>query len=179
MAGKKRYNDFIIDTDFAIMKIKRKDIVIDVLIDIEEVDRVKKVGKWHAIYDQTLQEPSYYIAHRYNNKIQGKGVIKLHRYITNCPKNKIVDHINHNTLDNRKQNLKICTHFENQQNLRSKKTEQTGVFFRKRIQRGKLKEFWVANITKNKKRYSKDFKTKEEAIKWRLNMQNKLYKGVM
>jgi len=63
--------------------------------------------------------------------------------------------------------------------LRSKKTEQTGVFFRKRIQRGKLKEFWVANITKNKKRYSKDFKTKEEAIKWRLDMQNKLYKEVM
>lgn len=102
----------------------------------------------------------------------GKGVYKLHRFITNCPREKVVDHINHNTLDNRKANLKICTRFENQQNLRSKSTEQTGVYKRARGN-------WCANISKDSKRYSKEFKDKNSAIKWRKDMENKLYKGVV
>ena len=171
-------NDYVIHKDYAILKVRRKDFILDVLIDVEDVDKIKKYT-WNALLDKTLQIPSYYIYNRYNSKSKGKGVIKLHRLIMDCPKDKVIDHINHNTLDNRKCNLKICTHFENQQNLRSKKTEQTGVYTRKRIQRGKLREWWVANISKNGKRYSKDFNTKEEAIQWRKYMENKLYKGVV
>lgn len=173
MSSKKKFNEFIICKNYAIMKVKRKDIILNVFIDIEDIDRVKNVGSWHAIYDKTLQQPSYYICNRYNSKLKGKGVIKLHRYIMNCPTDKVIDHINHNTLDNRKANLKICTRFENQQNLRSKSTEQTGVYFREK------RNVWCANISKNKIRYSKEFKTKENAINWRKEMENKLYKGVV
>lgn len=158
MAGKKRYNKYIQNESYSIMEVCYKDIIIDVIIDNDYIDRIISIGKWHAILDQTLKTDSYYIAHRFNSKKDGKGVIKLHRLITNCPESLVVDHINHNTLDNRKQNLRICTRFENQQNLRSKVTEQTGVYYRTK------RNIWVANISKNKKRYSKEFKTKEDAV---------------
>lgn len=41
----------------------------------------------------------------------------------------------------------------------------------------KVKEifYWEANIQLSKKRYSKTFKTKEEAIKWRKEREEELY----
>lgn len=42
--------------------------------------------------------------------------ILMHREIMNAPKGMDVDHINHNQLDNRKSNLRVCTHHENTMN---------------------------------------------------------------
>lgn len=62
--------------------------------------------------------------------------IKLHRLITNAPSGKTVDHINHNKLDNRKSNLRIC---ENKENCRNRKL-QHGVTFNKEKKR------WLSRI---------------------------------
>ena len=43
----------------------------------------------------------------------GNNIALLHRFVTNCPKDKVVDHINHNVKDNRKRNLSVCTQREN------------------------------------------------------------------
>ena len=45
-----------------------------------------------------------------------KITIKMHRVIMVCPDGLEIDHINHNPLDNRKCNLRICTPKENQHN---------------------------------------------------------------
>lgn len=42
-----------------------------------------------------------------------KRWVLLHRFIISAQEEKLVDHINRNTLDNRKENLRLCTSFEN------------------------------------------------------------------
>ena len=40
----------------------------------------------------------------------------MHRIITNCPKGQEVDHLNHDTLDNRRSNLSVGSHQQNMAN---------------------------------------------------------------
>lgn len=82
------------------------------LVDDEDYEKLSK-NKWHASWDGH----NWYAARgvRIGNKIKK---ISMHREILNAPKEMQVDHINGNGLDNRKENLRLCTH---QQNLLNKK----------------------------------------------------------
>jgi hypothetical protein len=68
-----------------------------------------------------------------------KKQIRLHRLIMNAPINKVVDHINHNKLDNRTSNLRICSNQENCTN----REKQHGITFNKEKQK------WQAKIHPN------------------------------
>ena len=93
--------------------------------------------------------------------------ILLHRYIMNCPDDKVVDHINHNKLDNRRCNLRICSRQENSCNLVP--TKNRGVV---QLANGKFK----ASITHNyKHRHIGCYDTREEALKHRLNAEKELF----
>jgi hypothetical protein len=56
--------------------------------------------------------------------------IRMHRLIVGAPDGMVVDHINGNSLDNRKENLRLCTPLENSRNCRKKEspTGYRGVF---------------------------------------------------
>lgn len=59
--------------------------------------------------------------------------IRMHRFIMNPPDNMVVDHINHCTWDNRRENLRIITAQENSQNLPKRATQRyRGVKFDKK-----------------------------------------------
>jgi hypothetical protein len=59
------------------------------------------------------------------DRSSGKQVaILMHRLITKAPPGMVVDHINHDGLDNRRCNLQVCTHQENMWNQR-RTDEQT------------------------------------------------------
>ncbi|MBB6677499.1 HNH endonuclease [Cohnella lubricantis] len=73
----------------------------------------------------------------------------MHREVLNAPDGFEVDHINGNTLDNRKSNLRIVTHQRNMHNVSShgdSSSQYRGVFWNKQ----KLK--WTAQICLDGKR---------------------------
>jgi hypothetical protein len=82
------------------------------LIDTEDYDRVRKI-KWyphlvgHTIYARATN--LYYIP---------KHHAKLHALVMRAEPGQIIDHINGDTLDNRKQNLRFVSAAENSRNSR-------------------------------------------------------------
>lgn len=60
----------------------------------------------------------------------GKIRVQMHRFILNAQPGQTIDHINHNRLDNRRSNLRMCSHAQNSANKRgwSKTCEFKGVF---------------------------------------------------
>jgi hypothetical protein len=118
-----------------------------------------------------LSRVKWCVAWTYRNFYAVRGVlicgkikrITLHREIMNAPKGMEVDHINHNTLDNRKINLRICTRSENQHNQRKQKKNTSGfkgVFWNKTAKK------WHAQIKANgKKKYLGLYDTPEAAAR--------------
>ena len=101
---------------------------------------------------------------RFNWRINAHGYAKndkvglMHRYLLSVPKNKVVDHINGNPLDNRRINIRICEQSENARNQKIKKSKYKGIYFDKRSNK------WISRITLNYKGiHLGSFNTKEEA----------------
>ena len=87
----------------------------------------------------------------------------LHRIIMNADKKTYVDHINSDSLDNRKSNLRICTNAENGRNRVSLNKNNTsgfrGVFWHAQHKK------WAARIMVNKKQIHLGiFKDKLDAV---------------
>ena len=96
----------------------------------------------------------------YLHKITGyviKGTRKektsLHRFLMGSPLNKDVDHINHDRIDNRRKNLRICTRSQNQAN----KNHAAGRSGLKGVIWITQKKKWVARVKKEGKVYHAGF----------------------
>ena len=70
-------------------------------------------------------------------------LIYMHREIVGCGANEVCDHKFHDTLDNRKENLRKCTHKQNQYNMR-KPAHNTSGFKGVTLHRDKRR--WKAQI---------------------------------
>lgn len=102
--------------------------------DLEDYDKIKD-------YYWVINNHEYVITGGANNPD-----ILMHRLILKVTNDKEVDHINHNTNDNRKENLRIVTRSQNQMNtsLRSNNTSGvTGVYF------DNTHGCWVSKIQNN------------------------------
>jgi hypothetical protein len=90
-------------------------------------------------------------------------------------KNCVIDHINGNTMDCRKMNLRSCTHGENLRNRKVKENNKsgvTGVFWNNYIPTPK----WMAYIKLNYKFINLGYyDDKEDAIKARKEAEQKYF----
>lgn len=160
----KKTNDIIYYNDYAelISNDKYGNEVGRIQIDLEDVDKVKNY-KWGISCGNYIK-----------GKINGKQIL-LHRFIMGVVDNKEVDvdHIDGNPFNNRKSNLRVCSHTENMRNQKQSKSNTSGrkgVYWRKDVNK------WVAGITVDKKYiHIGYFKTKEEAIEARKKAEAKYF----
>ena len=109
--------------------------------DADDYDKIKDYC-WCSNHD------GYLVARSKEGKI-----IRLHRLIMDASDGLVVDHINHDVTDNRKENLRVCTQHQNSMNTKCK-----GYYFNK----GKQK--WTAEIMVNRaKIHLGHFETQDEA----------------
>lgn len=95
------------------------------LVDDEDYEKLSQY-KWHVNKNGYIQRSIYLGGGRKNKKYKGE---KLHHLIL-IPKHDeglYIDHINRNKLDNRKENLRYCTHAENCRNRQVRADNKTGV----------------------------------------------------
>ena len=86
---------------------------VSFLIDDEDLEEIKK-RKWYLLKSNTARTNYIYSPDR-KGKVQ--RTLFLHRLITGASKGYDVDHINGNGLDNRKENLRVCTRSQNKMNI--------------------------------------------------------------
>lgn len=94
-----------------------------------------------------------------NKNIDNPKRLKFHRLVMNPPKDMEIDHINHNTLDNRKENLRIVSHVVNMANRKKPYNNKTGI---KGIYQ-KDGYYYAQMRINNKSIYLGRYKTLEEA----------------
>lgn len=110
------------------------------LVDDKDYNRLMKMGSWSAL----AIRPDYWVATTRHNG----GRVSIHRIILDAPDHLQVDHINHDTLDNRRCNLRLCTRSQQQANRVKRlgaSSKYKGVYWHKW---GKQ---WMASIRVNGK----------------------------
>lgn len=148
----------------------------------------KTYGKFEIILDDEFVE--FFDKYKWSIDIRGvyhkifyvkraiKGVKNkfqyLHRVIMNCNKKEKVDHINGNTLDNRKCNLRLCTGSQNSANTRKKASTSSSIY--KGVSFYSRDRNWLAQIRcKGVYYYLGYYKTEIEAAVAYNNAAEKLF----
>jgi hypothetical protein len=113
--------------------------------------------KWLAIWNGDMKGYYAFRSSRENGK---QKLIGMHRVVAKTPERMFTDHINHNTLDNREQNLRNATPSQNGMNRRVQSNNKVG---EKCIH--KSRNGYRVFVYKNGKHFfNKRFPTLEDAI---------------
>lgn len=97
---------------------------LQAIVDDEDYEYINQ-WRWHS-YNGYAVRAMRMKSSEYGKK-DGKYVtVKMHRLIVNASKDKEVDHINGNPLDNRKTNLRLVTSQQNKWNQKTKTNNTSG-----------------------------------------------------
>lgn len=147
----------------------------DVIVDDEIYERLKtefKNLKW-CVRKCTGRRDLFY----FQKRIGKRKLIELHRWIMDFPeKGNYIDHINQNTLDNRKENLRIVSNSDNLKNARLRIDNKSGC---KGVIFDKSRNKWSAKIKCNYKTiHLGRFNNYDDAVKARKEAEIK-YWGIV
>ena len=176
--AKKKGNNYIIDEENGIAKIelnRRKEENLWAIIDLEDLDRVLSIPyTWFAKYDEDIDNFYAVTSWHIPNSNKSKPV-HLHQFIMNA-NGKIVDHENHDTLDDRKENLRVIADSNNSRNRKSRnKNNKSGY---RNVCWDKRENVWLVQLQIDGKckrigKFPKD--QLEEAGKFAEEMRKKYY----
>lgn len=134
---------------------------MEALISTSKLGKAMEFPKtWYPHWNPDTQ--SFYCLGAIKNSEGKRGTASMHRWITNCPKEKQVDHRNSKTLDNTDINLRFATSAENSQNRKGSNRDSLsgvrGVCWSDRIRK------WRAQVHLNgKQKYIGSFGSIQEA----------------
>jgi hypothetical protein len=117
----------------------------------------------------------YITCHRWNPQTQSHNHVKMHRLIMGLKDNTDysecqIDHINHNKVDNRKENLRVVNNIQNSWNKSVWREDGSKVGVR--LERGK----WLASITVNGKMIKLGtYDNYNDAVKARIDAEKKYW----
>jgi hypothetical protein len=139
--------------------LNRKGNIFECHISACDFDLVNSYsGTWFAV----KSHKALYATGMVRNSDGTREAIKMHRIIMRPSDGRVVDHINHNGLDNRRSNLRVLTDNENRQNMSGLQSNNSsgfrGVNFHRRLNK------WMAYTNVDKRRIHLGyFDTAEEA----------------
>ena len=86
------------------------------LVDDDDYEELSQY-KWYALSSDRYTTYAW----RKSCRDDGRITVRMHRQIMDAPAGKQVDHINHDGLDNRRENLRLCSPSQNMRNSRKRK----------------------------------------------------------
>lgn len=154
--------------DMKIIPAKIKGGYVPILVDDEDYERLSKftwfiIARGYAgrqVYSHSIKKPGAKRSQPHYKKIY------MHREIMDAQPGQLVDHANHDIRDNRRENLRLCTHAQNSMN---RSVEGRGTSRFKGVRKahsstGMVNKTWSAEIVANGKRcFLGYFATEEEA----------------
>lgn len=147
-------NKYIINGDTTTIFIDKKNHgTLEFIIDTEDLKRLIDIDlSWYAVY--TPNNDSYYAqASKYLYRENGKSVYEyynLHTFIMNADasKGEKIDHINHDTFNTKKNNLRMSVNLENTRNRKSKNSNNKSGYRNVSLRDDK---WWVVQLQINGK----------------------------
>jgi hypothetical protein len=91
------------------------------IVDNEDYDYLNQF-KWYA----SNKNGKFYVARTIRVSKNKKNYILMHRFIMKPDKGMVIDHLDGNPLNNKKNNLRICTHAENMRNSKININNKSG-----------------------------------------------------
>lgn len=165
----------IADNDIIIFcKSRRDKCIYEVIIDKKDLKKVNKIN-YSIVYNRTHFGKYYPIVTLYLGIIDGKPKYKamlLHKFLLNMTK-EIVDHIDGNTKNNRRNNLRIGNQSNNCKNRKSKNSNNTSGYRNVTWMKG----YWRVQLQIDGRNYMfpEKFKNVHKAGKFAKEMREKYY----
>jgi hypothetical protein len=118
-------NDYLINGAVTTIYLVHKGKRIETIISTSDLERAMEYpNTW---YPQWRPHTKSFIGIGNQQKDDVIKRFKLHRWLINAPEGMVVDHINRNTLDNRRENLRVISNAQNQQNRVAQRNSKSGI----------------------------------------------------